>query len=76
MDKPLIARASIHIDAPLAKVWEALVTPELITQYLFGTTAVSDWKDGGCERMRTARRRDARAAARHDAREDTNERIC
>ena len=46
MDKPLIARASIHIDAPLATVWEAIVTPELIKQYLFGTTVVSDWNVG------------------------------
>ena len=46
MDKPLIAEASIHINAPLGKVWEALVHPELITQYLFGTTVVSDWKVG------------------------------
>jgi uncharacterized protein YndB with AHSA1/START domain len=46
MDTPLSAKASVHIDAPLAKVWEALVHPDLIKQYLFGTTVVSDWKEG------------------------------
>jgi uncharacterized protein YndB with AHSA1/START domain len=34
------------INAPLWKVWEALVTPELIKKYFFGTDAKSDWKVG------------------------------
>jgi uncharacterized protein YndB with AHSA1/START domain len=42
----LIAKASITIDAPSAKVWEALINPELIKQYLFGTEAKSDWQAG------------------------------
>jgi uncharacterized protein YndB with AHSA1/START domain len=37
MDKNLIARASISIDAPSEKVWNALVNPEAIKQYMFGT---------------------------------------
>jgi len=41
-----IARESVTIRAPIAKVWEALITPELIKQYLFGTQAISDWKVG------------------------------
>jgi len=36
MDKNLIARVSINIDAPSEKVWDALVTPEAIKQYMFG----------------------------------------
>jgi uncharacterized protein YndB with AHSA1/START domain len=43
----LIARASITVAAPAEKVWDALVTPAAIKQYMFGTTVVSDWKVGG-----------------------------
>lgn len=46
MDKNLIARASITVDAPSIKVWDALVNPETIKQYMFGTNVVSDWKEG------------------------------
>jgi uncharacterized protein YndB with AHSA1/START domain len=46
MDKSLIAKASTTIAAPVAKVWQALVTPETVKQYMFGTTVVSDWKEG------------------------------
>lgn len=46
MDEHLIARASITINAPRSKVWEALVNPNAIKQYMFGTNVVSDWKVG------------------------------
>jgi uncharacterized protein YndB with AHSA1/START domain len=46
MKNPFIAKASIEINAPAAAVWHALVTPELIKQYLFGTEAISDWQEG------------------------------
>jgi uncharacterized protein YndB with AHSA1/START domain len=46
MNKGLIARASITINAPIHKVWDALVNPDKIKQYMFGTNAVSDWKEG------------------------------
>jgi uncharacterized protein YndB with AHSA1/START domain len=42
----LVARASIVIDAPLARVWDGLVDPQAIKQYLFGTTVVSQWTVG------------------------------
>src|SRR5512142_1008907 len=42
----LIARASIRISAPSDKVWDALVNPQAIHQYMFGTTVVSDWREG------------------------------
>ena len=42
----LIARASIRINAPSDEVWDALVSPEAIHQYMFGTTVVSDWRPG------------------------------
>lgn len=41
-----IARSSISIAASTQKVWRALVTPDAIKQYMFGTTVVSDWKEG------------------------------
>jgi uncharacterized protein YndB with AHSA1/START domain len=47
MNKQFIARASITIDAPIAKVWNALINPELIKQYMFGTNVVSEWREGG-----------------------------
>ncbi len=46
MNKQLIAKASVAINAPVAKVWEALVNPATIKQYMFGTNVVSDWKQG------------------------------
>ncbi len=46
MDKNLIAKASITINAPNEKIWDALVNPEAIKQYFFGTNVVSDWREG------------------------------
>jgi len=45
MNKNLIARASITINDYNSKVWNALVNPESIRQYMFGTNVVSDWKE-------------------------------
>ena len=45
MNNALIARATITIHAPASKVWEALIDPELIRQYLFGAEVTSDWKE-------------------------------
>lgn len=36
-----------EINASLKNVWDALVTPETIKQYLFGTDTITDWKIGG-----------------------------
>lgn len=47
MSNNLISKQSVIIKAPLSKVWDALINPEIIKQYLFGTTAVSEWKEGG-----------------------------
>lgn len=46
MNKTITAEASITIDAPPSKVWDALTKPELIKQYLFGTEVSTDWKVG------------------------------
>ena len=45
-NKELVANVSITINAPVAKVWEALVSPEMIKQYMFGTQVVTNWKEG------------------------------
>jgi len=38
---------SIAIEAPVARVWDALTRPELVRQYLFGTEMTADWRVGG-----------------------------
>ena len=42
----LIATAHITIDAPIDKVWDAFVNPDIIKKYMFGTNVISDWKEG------------------------------
>jgi uncharacterized protein YndB with AHSA1/START domain len=42
----LVASARATINAPIAEVWDALVNPEVIRQYMFGATVVSEWKKG------------------------------
>ena len=46
MSKGLVARVSTSIAASRTHVWRALVTPDVIKRYMFGTTVVSDWKVG------------------------------
>ena len=46
MNEDLTAKANVTIQAPIAKVWDALVNPQVIKRYMFGATAVSDWKEG------------------------------
>ena len=46
MNKEFDARASTTINAPTARVWDALVNPTSIKQYMFGTNVTSDWKKG------------------------------
>lgn len=46
MSKDLIAKATTSVDAPRDAVWKALVSPEAISQYMFGTTVVTDWRRG------------------------------
>ena len=42
----LVAQAKTSIHAPARRVWEALVTPSMIKQYMFDTNVTSDWKKG------------------------------
>lgn len=34
------------IKAPVEKVWDALINPEMVKQYFFGSSQESDWKIG------------------------------
>ena len=46
MNRKFTATATTTIDAPVSRVWQALVTPEIIKQYLFDTDVISDWNVG------------------------------
>jgi uncharacterized protein YndB with AHSA1/START domain len=46
LEKRLIAQASLKINASVDRIWEALINPEIIKQYMFGTEVVSSWKPG------------------------------
>ena len=41
-----VASAWVTVEAPPAKVWNALVNPETIRKYMMGADVVSDWKEG------------------------------
>jgi len=47
MKRDYIAKRSIVVNAPAARVWQALTRPELVKQYLFGTEMTADWRVGG-----------------------------
>ena len=38
--------SSIKINTSVSRAWQALTDPDLIKQYMFGTTVKSDWKLG------------------------------
>ena len=46
MTNDFIGKASTTINAPIAEVWDALVNPKVIKQYMFGTNVISDWRVG------------------------------
>ncbi|WP_061248270.1 SRPBCC family protein [Leptospira alstonii] len=46
MNQSLILKKNISIQAPITKVWNGLIDPEIIKLYLFGTQTISDWKEG------------------------------
>ena len=43
----LIVKKSIEINAPVARVWEALTKPEFTQKYMYNSFIESDWKVGG-----------------------------
>ena len=46
MNNKFIAKATTTVNAPASKVWDALIKPDLIKEYLFGTKVTTDWKEG------------------------------
>jgi uncharacterized protein YndB with AHSA1/START domain len=46
MPQPLVIQNTISIQAPAAKVWDALTNPEQTKKYMFGCEALSDWQPG------------------------------
>lgn len=46
MKTNITGSVAIVIKAPIEKVWDALVNPEIIKQYLFGTDTHTTWKPG------------------------------
>ena len=46
MSKKLVAETTTSISASRKQVWDALVTPESIKQYMFGADVESDWEKG------------------------------
>jgi uncharacterized protein YndB with AHSA1/START domain len=42
----LVVKSEIVINAPAAKVWDALTKPEQTKKYMFGCETVSEWKAG------------------------------
>jgi uncharacterized protein YndB with AHSA1/START domain len=46
MSENLVAQADVTIDAPAGEVWQALLSPDAIKQYMFGTTVESQWTEG------------------------------
>ena len=46
MQRNLTAKAQTTIYAPSDKVWQALVDPRAINQYMFGAQVDSDWREG------------------------------
>jgi uncharacterized protein YndB with AHSA1/START domain len=46
MAKGLTATATATLHAAKGRVWQALVDPAAIKQYMFGADVVSDWREG------------------------------
>ena len=45
MADTLVAHVAVTIKAPRAKVWDALVNPETIKQYMPVTSVLSEWRE-------------------------------
>jgi len=46
MANDYVAKASTTIEAPASEVWDALVDPTKVKEYMFGTNVASEWKEG------------------------------
>lgn len=45
-NEKLIAKVSTTTYVPVAKVWDTLMSPVAIKKFMFGTDAISEWKEG------------------------------
>ena len=46
MNRKLISKKSITINAIATIVWNALVNPNIIKKYFFGAEVITNWKEG------------------------------
>jgi uncharacterized protein YndB with AHSA1/START domain len=46
MKNHFVAKVEVMIQASVSRVWDALINPAMIKQYLHGTDAQSDWQSG------------------------------
>ena len=46
MEKNIVAKISVNINAPASKVWKCITDVDMIKEYLFGTKVHTDWKVG------------------------------
>ncbi len=46
MDRNLIAEASVILNVPCKRIWEALTKPEIIKRYFFGADIITTWVVG------------------------------
>jgi len=44
--KNLVATVDTDIDATQEQVWQALINPDMISKYMFGTQVISNWEKG------------------------------
>ncbi len=46
MNHEFVVSQSVMINATAEKVWDALINPEIIKEYLYGTETITDWNVG------------------------------
>jgi uncharacterized protein YndB with AHSA1/START domain len=46
MENKLKCEATVKINAPVTKVWQALTTADSVKQYFFGNEVITDWNVG------------------------------
>lgn len=46
MEKDLVVKKEVTIDAGSAKVWNAITNPKLTKKYMYNSEVISDWNSG------------------------------
>jgi uncharacterized protein YndB with AHSA1/START domain len=41
-----VVNVAVLVEAPIDKVWDALVNPEVVPKYMFGASVKSEWRKG------------------------------